>query len=258
MGTVKVTNLNSSHCNIRFARPALSTQIKRLMATGSPVVALVLAGSGVYDGSEVHEASAVMVHLSRQNAEYKIYAPDIPQMHVIDHTKGEEMPETRNVLVESARIARGKIEDIELLDASKCDAIIFPGGFGAAKNLSNFAVKQAEMTVNEQVAKVLNDFHASKKPIGLCCIAPVLAAKTISGCEVTVGMDTEQDGRFPYAGVAGAVSALGAKHENKEVSEIHVDEVNKIVTTPAFMCETKLHEIHDGIGEMVKKVLSLI
>merc|ERR1719193_1808833 len=103
-----------------------------------------------------------MVHLSRNNAQYKIYAPNIPQMHVIDHTKGSEMPQTRNVLVESARIARGKIEDIELLDASECDAIIFPGGFGAAKNLSNFAVKQAEMSVNEQVAKVLNKFHATK------------------------------------------------------------------------------------------------
>jgi len=237
------------------------TQIifKRLMASKSnPVVAVVLAGSGVYDGSEVHEASAVMVNLSRNNAEYKIYAPDINQMHVVNHTSGEEMNETRNVFVESARIARGAIEKLDQLDTSKCDAVIFPGGFGAAKNLSNFAVKNAECTVNEQVEKVIKDFHAAKKPIGLCCIAPVLAARTLPGCELTMGQDTPQDGKFPYAGACGAATTMGAKHINKNVDEIHVDENNKVVTTPAFMCETKIHEIHDGVGKMVQAVLKMI
>merc|ERR1711962_552173 len=169
-------------------------------------------GSGVYDGSEIHEASATLVSLSRSKASHQVYAPDIPQMHVINHTSGEEMSETRNVLVESARIARGKIEALDKLDVGDYDAVVFPGGFGAAKNLSNFAVKQTEMTVDEDVSKVINDFHSAGKPIGLCCIAPVLAAKCVSGCEVTVGMDTEQDGRFPYAGVSGAINAMGGKH----------------------------------------------
>jgi len=229
------------------------------MATqGKHTVAVVLAGSGVYDGSEIHEASATLVSLSRSKASYQVYAPDIPQMHVINHTTGEEMPEMRNVLLESARIARGKIQPLDKLNVQDYDAVVFPGGFGAAKNLSNFAVKQTEMTVDEDVSKVINDFHSAGKPIGLCCIAPVLAAKCVSGCEVTVGMDTEQDGRFPYAGVSGAINAMGGKHVCKEVNEICVDEKNKIVTTPAFMCETDLHEIHDGVASMVTAVLKLI
>jgi len=221
-------------------------------------VAVVLSGSGVYDGAEIHEASAVMVGLSRRSATYQVYAPDIPQMHVINHTNGEEMKETRNVLVESARIARGKIEPLSKLNVAEHDAVIFPGGFGAAKNLSDFAVKQTEMTVNETVHKVITDFHAASKPIGMCCIAPVLAAKSIIGSEVTVGMDSEQDGKWPYAGVTGAVTAMGAKHVNKDVHEVHIDSSNKLVTTPAYMCETDLHKIHDGVGAMVDAVCDMI
>ncbi|XP_008055098.1 ES1 protein homolog, mitochondrial isoform X2 [Carlito syrichta] len=190
-------------------------------------VAVVLSGCGVYDGTEIHEASAILVHLSRGGAEVQIFAPDIPQMHVIDHTKGQPSEsETRNVLAESARIARGKITDLAKLHAANHDAAIFPGGFGAAKNL-------------------------------LCCIAPVLAAKVLRGVEVTVGHEQEEGGKWPYAGTAEAIKALGAKHCVKGVAEAHVDQKNKVVTTPAFMCETALHHIHDGIGAMVKKVLEL-
>ncbi|XP_036850762.1 glutamine amidotransferase-like class 1 domain-containing protein 3, mitochondrial isoform X3 [Manis javanica] len=190
-------------------------------------VALVLSGCGVYDGTELHEASAVLVHLSRGGAEVQIFAPDIPQMHVVDHTKGQPSEtETRNVLTESARIARGKITDLAKLRTADHDAAIFPGGFGAAKNF-------------------------------LCCIAPVLAAKVLGGVEVTVGHEQEEDGKWPYAGTAEVIKALGAKHCVKEVTEAHVDQKNKVVTTPAFMCETALHHVHEGIGAMVKKVLEL-
>ncbi|XP_011857913.1 PREDICTED: ES1 protein homolog, mitochondrial isoform X3 [Mandrillus leucophaeus] len=190
-------------------------------------VALVLSGCGVYDGTEIHEASAILVHLSRGGAEVQIFAPDVPQMHVIDHTKGQPSEsESRNVLTESARIARGTITDLAKLNAANHDAAIFPGGFGAAKNL-------------------------------LCCIAPVLAAKVLRGVEVTVGHEQEEGGKWPYAGTAEAIKALGAKHFVKEVAEAHVDQKNKVVTTPAFMCHTALHHIHDGIGAMVQKVLEL-
>jgi len=221
-------------------------------------VAVVLSGCGVYDGSEVHEASATLVHLSRNGVVSSIFAPNIVQMHVVDHTKGEPMNETRNVLVESARIARGKIQSLEVLKADNFDAVIFPGGFGAAKNLSTFAVEGASCSVNEDVSRVLKEFHDKKKPIGLCCIAPVLAAKVLSGCEVTVGSDKEEDGRWPYAGTAAAITSLNSKHIIKNVDEIHTDEGNKIVTTPAFMCETALHEIFDGVGKMVDKVVTMI
>uniref|UniRef100_A0A8D1F1Y0 ES1 protein homolog, mitochondrial n=1 Tax=Sus scrofa TaxID=9823 RepID=A0A8D1F1Y0_PIG len=190
-------------------------------------VALVLSGCGVYDGTELHEASAILVHLSRGGAKVQIFAPDVPQMHVVDHAKGQPSEgETRNVLAESARIARGKIADLARLSAADHDAVIFPGGFGAAKNL-------------------------------LCCIAPVLAAKVLRGVEVTVGHEQEEGGKWPHAGTAEVIKALGAKHRVAEVTEAHVDRRNKVVTTPAFMCDTELHLVHDGLGAMVREVLEL-
>ncbi|KFV83711.1 hypothetical protein N308_06048, partial [Struthio camelus australis] len=231
----------------------------------------VLSGCGVYDGTEIHEASAILVHLSRGGAEVQMYAPDVPQMHVIDHSKGQPAEaESRNVLVESARIARGKITSLAKLTTTDHDAVIFPGGFGAAKNLSTFAVDGKDCKVNSEVERVLKDFHKAGKPIGLCCISPVLAAKVLSGAEVTVGHEEEEGGKWPYAGTAGAIKELGGKHCVKEVTisfpmnfhaerqlSTHVDAKNKVVTTPAFMCETELHNIFDGIGAMVKNVLKL-
>ncbi|XP_003359054.1 ES1 protein homolog, mitochondrial [Sus scrofa] len=221
-------------------------------------VALVLSGCGVYDGTELHEASAILVHLSRGGAKVQIFAPDVPQMHVVDHSKGQPSEgETRNVLAESARIARGKIADLARLSAADHDAVIFPGGFGAAKNLSTFAVDGKDCKVDRDVERVLREFHGAGKPIGLCCIAPVLAAKVLRGVEVTVGHEQEEGGKWPHAGTAEVIKALGAKHRVAEVTEAHVDRRNKVVTTPAFMCDTELHLVHDGLGAMVREVLEL-
>ncbi|XP_070800349.1 glutamine amidotransferase-like class 1 domain-containing protein 3, mitochondrial isoform X2 [Pituophis catenifer annectens] len=190
-------------------------------------VAVVLSGCGVYDGTEIHEASAIMVHLSRGGANVDMYAPNISQMHVVDHSRGQPVDkESRNVLTESARIARGKIIDLARLTARDYDAVVFPGGFGAAKNL-------------------------------LCCISPVLAAKVLPGTEVTVGQEQEQGGKWPHASTVGAIKAMGGKHCAKDVTEAHVDNTNKIVTTPAFMCDTEFHHIFDGIGAMIKNLLRL-
>ncbi|XP_067401263.1 glutamine amidotransferase-like class 1 domain-containing protein 3, mitochondrial isoform X1 [Emydura macquarii macquarii] len=195
----------SLHCSARRLRGAR--------------VAVVLSGCGVYDGTEIHEASAILVHLSRGGAEVQMYAPDIPQMHVIDHRKGQPAEaESRNVLVESARIARGKIMDLAKLTTKDHDAVIFPGGFGAAKNLSTFAVDGKDCKVNGEVERVLQEFHKAGKPIGLCCISPVLAVKVLPGAEVTVGHEGEEGGKWPYAGTAEAIKALGGKHCAKEVT----------------------------------------
>ncbi|KAM4663058.1 glutamine amidotransferase-like class 1 domain-containing protein 3, mitochondrial [Discoglossus pictus] len=223
----------------------------------SPKVAVILSGCGVYDGSEVHESSAVYVHLSRAGAQVAFFAPNIDQMHVVDHVKGQPTEETRNVLTESARIARGKVTDLKELDISEYSAIIIPGGFGVAKNLSSWAVKGKDCTVIQAVEEAIRGFHAAKKPIGLCCISPVLAAKLLPGCELTVGCDTECE-KWPYASTATAIKELGCKHVNKQVNEVHVDAKNKLVTTSAFMCNSPVHEIYDGIGEMVTAVLKLI
>ncbi|XP_013858217.1 ES1 protein homolog, mitochondrial [Austrofundulus limnaeus] len=219
-------------------------------------VAVVLSGCGVYDGSEIHEASAILVHLSRGGASVQMFAPNIDQMHVVNHLKGEPSQEKRNVLVESARLARGNIQDLSKLCAKDHDAVIFPGGFGAAKNLCTWAVQGKDCVVNEEVKATLQAFHSEGKPIGLCCISPVLAAKVFPGCEVTVGI--EKDDKYPdTADTAAAINQLGCKHVSTSVAQSHVDQKNKLVTTCAFMCNAPIHEVFDGIGSMVQGVLKL-
>jgi enhancing lycopene biosynthesis protein 2 len=151
--------------------------------------AVILAGSGVFDGSEIHEATMTLYAIMKNDSDYEIFAPDIPQHHVINHITGEEMNETRNVLVESARLARGKIKALTEFSAENFDALIFPGGYGAAKNLSNFALKGADCKVNIQVEKVVQDMVKLKKPVGALCIAPVLMARIMAGPELTIGQD---------------------------------------------------------------------
>ncbi|XP_041076776.1 glutamine amidotransferase-like class 1 domain-containing protein 3A, mitochondrial [Polyodon spathula] len=220
-------------------------------------VAVILSGCGVYDGSEIYESSAVMIHLSRANVKVNAYAPDVDQMHVVNHIKGEPTGESRNVLTESARIVRGNIQDLATLKLADNDALIIPGGFGVAKNLSTWATQGKDCEVNPAVEKAIKDFHKAGKPLGLCCISPVLAAKLLPGCELTVGHDKECE-MWPNANTAKVMKELGCKHINKHVKEAHVDVKNKLVTTSAFMCNAPVHEIFDGIGVMVEEVLKLV
>jgi enhancing lycopene biosynthesis protein 2 len=220
-------------------------------------VAVVLSGCGVMDGSEIHESVSVLLHLSRAGAEYHCFAPDVDQMHVMDHLKGEPIAgETRNVLREAARIARGDIRPLTDLKAADYDAVFFPGGFGAAKNLCDFATKGAECVLEPQTERVLKEFHAAGKPIGLCCIAPVLAARALGaeaggpGVSVTVGNDP---------GTAAGIESWGADHVDKPVTEAHVDERANVVTAPAYMYgQAALHEVDEGIGQMVGQTLARI
>lgn len=221
-----------------------------------PTVAVILSGCGVFDGSEIHEAVSVLVHLSRAGAKYECFAPDAAQAHVVNHlTHKPSEVETRNVLVESARIARGHIRPLEALEVAKFDAAFFPGGFGAAKNLCDFAFKGAECRPHPQVERVIREFHAAGKPVGLCCIAPVIAARVLGtkaggpGVNVTIGND---------AGTASAIAAMGATHQNRAVTEACIDEGAKVVTAPAYMYEAPVHAVFDGIGAMVEATLRLI
>ncbi|KAG9348817.1 hypothetical protein JZ751_029134 [Albula glossodonta] len=235
----------------------------------APRVAVVLSGCGTCDGTEIHEASAVLVHLSRDGAMVQLYAPNIPQMHVVDHSNGDiNENEQRNVLSESARFASGHIADLGHLRASKFDAIIFPGGNGAIKNLSTFAVDSRYCTLNEDVERVLKEFHKAGKPIGLCCVssslssfiirlccmASILAARVLPEVEVTLGHEEDEDGKWPNTDFVKDIRAMGAKHC---VKDVHVDHKNKVVSSPAFMCNAELHLVFDGIGAMVKHVLKL-
>ena len=226
-------------------------------------VAVVLSGNGVYDGSECTEAIATLVHLSRAGVNVQCFAPNVEQMHAVDHTSGSLHDKTRNVLEESARLARGNIKALSDLSAFNEDfnAVVFPGGFGAAKNLSTWAIDGPKATVQEDVKKVIVDFHASGKPIGACCIAPTLIALALpnEGIKMTVGMEEGADGTaWPYAGTATQIKELGVGHVPCEVGEVVVDADHKIVTSPAYMYEGKPHEIFDSVGKMVEGVLMLL
>ncbi|KAL0974375.1 hypothetical protein UPYG_G00219620 [Umbra pygmaea] len=219
-------------------------------------IAVILSGCGVYDGTEIHEASAVLVHLSRSGAEVQMFAPNVDQMHVVNHCEGKPTAEKRNVLQESARIARGDVSDLAKLDVIAFDALVIPGGFGVAKNLSDWAVKGKQYSVMPLVDKLIKDFNAAGKPIALCCISPVLVARALPGCEVTFGHDVKCE-RWPYAHTATAMKELGCKHVNTKVGEVHIDVKNKLVTSSAFMCNAPIHEVFDGLGVMVTELLKL-
>ena len=215
-------------------------------------VAVVLSGAGVFDGAEIHESVITLLALDRQGADVHFLAPNIPQMHVINHLTSQPTDEKRNVLVESARIARGEIKDLAETDINDFDAVIFPGGFGAAKNLCDFAVKGPICSVNAAVEKFITDGFKAGKVMGFICIAPALLAKVAGKIDihphVTIGTDK---------GTAAAVEKMGAHHVSCTVKDIAVDEKNKIVTTPAYMLGQSIKEIAEGIEKLVAKVLEL-
>jgi len=246
--------------------------ILRTLQQGKNRVAVLLSGCGVYDGAEIHESVFALNRLSRLKANAHCFAPNQNQMHVVDHLTGSEEKgaSARNCLREAARISRGAntFALTELLGKiNDYDALIVPGGFGAAKNLSDFGpVGGPEFTVNPDVKRVLQEFHAAKKPIGLSCIAPVIAARVFekSGLKMTVGGETEGS-KWPYAGTAGAINALGCVHvETSELVEAGsatfcVDQDNKIVTAAAYMCgEAPMHEVEESMNALVDKTCELI
>jgi enhancing lycopene biosynthesis protein 2 len=213
-------------------------------------VAVVLSGCGVYDGAEINEAVLTLLSLEQQGASYQCFAPDREQMHVVNHLTGEPVEgESRNVLVEAARIARGNIKPLTEASASDFDALMVPGGFGAAKNLCDFAVAGADMTVLGDFLALAQSFHQAGKPIGLICIAPVMAAAICGeGTQCTIGNDAE---------TADAISAMGGQHLECPVQEARVDASKKMVTTPAYMLAGSVSEAYAGISDCVKEVLAL-
>lgn len=208
--------------------------------------AIILAGCGVYDGAEIHEAVMTMYAIVKNGAEYQVFAPDVAQHHVVNHLTGAEMPETRNVLVESARIARGKIEPLTELNMRDYDAVIFPGGFGVAKNLSSFAFKGENCEVHPLVTRVIRETVSLRKPIGALCISPVILAKMIDGVEITIGDDK---------GTAAAVEKMGAKHIKTTHGQVVTDSKHKVFTTPCYMLDASILQIAGGADNIVKAML---
>lgn len=213
-------------------------------------IGILLSGCGVKDGSEIHESVIALLAIDRAGAQAVFMAPNMP-LDVVNHLTGEPTGEKRNVLEESARIARGNIKDIAQIKAADIDALVLPGGYGAAKNLSTFATTGAQATVHPEVARLVKEVHLAKKPIGAICIAPATIALVL-GRDIhptlTIGTD---------ASTAEALEAAGAKHQNCPVREFYVDEQNKIVSTPAYMLAQRVSEAADGIEKLIQKVIEL-
>jgi enhancing lycopene biosynthesis protein 2 len=214
-------------------------------------IGVLLSGCGVYDGSEIQEAVLTLLFLDRKGAEIICMAPDMPQVHVIDHVTQAQEEAPRNVLTESARIARGEIRSLSDVSANELDALILPGGFGAAKNLCDFALVGPEARVQPQVADLLTTVHAQGKPIGAMCIAPAVVVRALGSAspQVTIGNDV---------GTAAGIETMGGSHVNCAVNEICMDMTNKIVTTPAYMLGPGIADISDGIEKLVEQVLAWI
>jgi len=214
-------------------------------------IGVVLSGCGVYDGAEIHESVLTLLALDRRGAEAVLCAPDAPQMHVVDHLSGQvEEGASRNVLVESARIARGRIRDVATVKADELDGLVLPGGFGAAKNLCDFAVRGPECSVHPEVARLVREVHAQGKPVGAVCIAPALVAKVLGSerPKLTIGTD---------AATASGLEAMGAVHVACAVSELAVDHERKLVSTPAYMLGQRIAEVADGIDKAVGALLEM-
>ncbi|BBN83083.1 glyoxalase [Pseudoalteromonas sp. A25] len=212
-------------------------------------IAIILSGCGVFDGAEIHESVLTLLHLEQLGASYQCFAPDIPQHHVVNHLTGEEQAQQRNVLEESARIARGNIKALSQLNADDFDALVLPGGFGVAKNLSSFAFEGADSHIHEPLKQCCQLFAQQQKPIAYLCIAPALIGHIHpAGTLATIGNDEQ---------TAAAVNQLGAKHVVCTVEDIVVDAEQKVISTPAYMLAQSVSDASKGIQKAMQALLEM-
>ncbi len=211
-------------------------------------IAVILSGCGHQDGSEIHEATLTLWAIHKNGADFVCFAPDMEQRDVVDHRTGQPLPETRNMLVESARIARGNIRPLAEFVEDEFDGLIIPGGFGVAKNLCDFAEKGADMTVLSGVERAVMAMYRERKPIGALCIAPVILAKLLPEVVLTTGQT---------GGAATNIEDMGARHECVQAGQISVDRKNRVVSTPCYMLDSRIDEIAQGIDCLVGTLLGL-
>lgn len=214
-------------------------------------VGVILSGCGFRDGAEIHEAVLTLLALDRMGMKVLCMAPDMEQAKVVNHLTGKEAKQKRNVLVESARICRGDITDIAKVKAAALDALILPGGYGAALNLSDFASKGPKAKVNAEVARLVRDVHKQGKPICAICIAPGVLAAVLGKNKPRLTIGNDQD-------TAAALKACGASHETCGVREFVVDKKNRIVTTPAWMLGPSIAHVAEGIERAVRETVAMI
>lgn len=215
-----------------------------------PKVAVCLSGCGVFDGSEIHEAVLTLLALDQAGAEIICCAPDISQTSVMNHLEKKPAEEKRNVLVESARIARGNIKNLAEVTADKIDALIFPGGLGAAKNLSSYALQEADCRVNAEVERLVGEMLEAGKPIGAICIAPAMLARVLGKRGIKANLTIGRDPK-----TAENIEKMGAEHVTCGCGEAVADETHRVVSTPAYMLARGPAEVYEGIRKLVEQII---
>ena len=220
-------------------------------------VGVLFSGSGVYDGTEIHEAVCTLLALEEAGFKPVCLAPNINQHHVVNHLNGEEMNETRNVLIESARIARGDIQDLAQASLDELDALVIPGGFGTAKNHTKWAFEGPDGKIEASVKNLILHMVSAKKPIVALCMGPTTVAKALEGSvyqvELTVG-STNEASPYDIKGISGGIEKVGAVAVEKTVSEISVDENNKIICAPCYMMEATILDIRNNTQAAISQL----
>lgn len=213
--------------------------------------AVVLAGCGRKDGSEINEAITLLLSIEQHHCEYQCFAPDRPQAEVVDHLTDKKVAGAkRNVLTEAARLARSNVRPIEEYHAADYDGLLFSGGYGVAKNLCDYAYKGVDMEVQPDVARAIMETHDAHKPIGGMCISPVMFAKLIPGVCVTLGNEGTQD--------ADNIRKMGAEHVQTENGDVCADNAELVFTTPAYMLEATLKDVYDGAYNLVETIVDTL
>ena len=224
-------------------------------------IGVLLSGNGVYDGSEIHESVFTLLAIDENKGEAVCMAPNVGQHHVVNHITGDEMDEKRNVLVEAARIARGAISDLAEVKASDLDALVIPGGFGAAKNLTKWAFSGPDGDIDSEVKRIINEFVTAQKPIVGLCMGPTVIAKALEGANLnerlTVGTTSEAS-PYEIAAISAGMEKTGAVAEMKSIREISVDAKNRIITAPCYMMEASITDVRTNIKQAIDKLFDLL
>ena len=223
--------------------------------------AVILSGSGVYDGAEIHESVLALLALEEEGISYSIFAPNKKQHHVVNHLTGDEMGEERNVLIESARIARGAIADVQELNMDAFDLLIIPGGFGAAKNLNQWALKGPDGAIDQNVAKVIQQAMSLGKVLVGLCMGPTVIAQALKdsgkAVKLTVGT-TDEPSPYDIAGINAGLTSIGSKPTNATKKEVAIDRNHKVVTAPCYMMEASLFEVRKNIQQAIRSAKKLV
>lgn len=223
-------------------------------------IGILLSGCGVYDGSEIQEAVLAMLAVKEAGHDYVCISVDKPQHHVINHLTGEAMPEERNMMIESARIARGAVQSIRDVHPADIDAVILPGGFGAAKNFTTWAFKGPEADILPEVKLFLVNMSNVGKPICALCVSPVVVAKALEGSAIhpslTLGTQAEKS-PYDIAAFSAGLRKTGAEVYEKGILELNIDTENRIVSAPCYMLETDILAVRNNIKAAVEATLVL-